>query len=49
MDLDSEFLQKEIISAKKIQELLHEHPEAAYHETFTTGKIREKAVRQHWV
>ena len=43
MDLDSVLLQEEIISAKQLQELLHEHPEAAYQETFTTGKILEKA------
>ncbi|MBR0214183.1 MAG: amidohydrolase [Solobacterium sp.] len=42
MDLDPSLLQTEITAAKRIRELLHEHPEAAYHETFTTSEIRKK-------
>ncbi len=43
MDLDSQLLQKEISCAERIRELLHDHPEAAYQESFTTGQIRRKA------
>ena len=43
MDLDSQLLQKEISCAEQIRDLLHDHPEAAYQESFTTGQIRRKA------
>ena len=43
MDLVSELIQTEITAAKQIQESLHLHPEAAYHETYTTEQIRKAA------
>ncbi len=43
MDLDSESLRNVTADAKRLQELLHAHPEAAYHEVFATGLIRREA------
>ena len=39
MERVSDLLQQEIGKAKQIQELLHQHPEAAYKEYFTTEQI----------
>ena len=44
MDLDLNLLENEISNAKKIQELLHLHPEAAYKEIFTTGQILKQTA-----